>query len=389
MKTLKENIQKITVNTILVTAFLLLRITTTYAQKSYQIEIAFSGSNFDRAKMDIQFDDGYKTLSLANNSLSKILENRTSWLNFPTLDMIYNSSKTGAKMHRFFLINDTSRVTIYYDSLTDDIRIQKTSGLLSFDNAGQRKFEVYAQKERETLDAFSRKYNDDFTRVDSTVLKQFETYFEAVTDKALSFVKANPTLLYSLWLFRAQIVWDRRYAKSDLSHIYQRVFKGRHTNSFEGNFILTKLDTTRLGVGTRIPGQQQDFKDLAGRTHRMNSFTGRPLIIMVWATWCVPCVAEIPKLKEILAKFKNKLEVITFSDDNSEEKVRGFVSNQRMDWINVYGRRDLCRLYGSDLGLPQLYLVDKKGVIVYSRSKMEDYDLDKLEKFIEETISEQ
>jgi hypothetical protein len=59
-----------------------------------------------------------------------------------------------------------------------------------------------------------------------------------------------------------------------------------------------------------------------------------------------------------------------------------------MDWINVYDRRDLANIYGSDKGIPQVYLLDKNGIIIYSRDKMEDYDLTRLEGFIEKVLRE-
>jgi len=359
---------------------------TIYAQKSYHFEITFSGTTLDHKKMGIQFEEGYQTRSIDVESL-KIIENRTSFLNFPTLNITYSSTKHGPTKHRFFLMAVTSILEFDYDSINDDIKIQKTSGVLNFKDAGEDKFEIFAKKELERRDKFVRKHNYDFSRADSTVMKEFDLYSEAVIDKALAFVKTSPQTLYSIWLFRAQIIWDTRYSKNALSQVYQRFLSKKYKNTFEGNYILTKLDANRLGMQTRMPGQELDFKDLAGNMYSLKSFLGKPFIIMIWATWCVPCVAEIPRLKEISGKYKGTLEVVAFSTDTNEGTVRHFVTTNKIDWINVHGRRDLCRIYGSDLGIPQVYLIDKDGFIIYSRLKMEDYDLNKLEKFVAETCN--
>lgn len=356
------------------------------AQKSYRFEIAFRGPTFDQRKIDIQFDEGYQTNSIAVDSFSKIVEDRISFLAFPTLNITYNSSKQGPTTHRFFLKALTSTLEFYYDSSNDNIKIQKTSGVLNFKNVGEDKFETFAKKELERRDKFVKKHNYDFSRADAAVMKEFDLYSEAVIDKALAFVKINPQTPYSLWLFKAQIIWDRRYSKNTLAEVYQKFLGEKYKNTFEGNSILTKLDSNRLGIQTKIPNQALPFTDLDGTVRGLNSFLGKPFIIMIWATWCVPCVAEIPKLKEIFSKYKGKLEVIAFSTDTKEATVRDFVTTHNMDWINVHGRRDLCRIYGSDLGIPQLYLIDKNGVIVYSRLQLEDYELNKLEDFVIQAI---
>lgn len=89
-------------------------------------------------------------------------------------------------------------------------------------------------------------------------------------------------------------------------------------------------------------------------------------------------------LKELYLKFKNRFELIAFSLDSNEQKHKSFTTKNNMDWINVYGRYDFCRVYGADKGIPQVYLIDQNGTIVYSRSINEDYGLNKLFTIVEQ-----
>ena len=92
-------------------------------------------------------------------------------------------------------------------------------------------------------------------------------------------------------------------------------------------------------------------------------------------------------LKQLYLKFEDRLELISFSLDNNEKNHKSFVTKNSMDWINVYGRYDFCKVYGADKGVPQVYLIDKNGAIVYSRSIFKDYGLDKLSTIVERILA--
>ena len=149
---------------------------------------------------------------------------------------------------------------------------------------------------------------------------------------------------------------------------------------------MDELDKNRLSITANSPFQNVLFTDLNGNKHSIKNFRGKPLIIMIWATWCVPCIAEIPTLNQLHLKFQDRLELVSFSMDDNEKKHKSFVTKNSMDWINVFGRYDFCKVYGGDKSLPQVYLIDKNGAIVYSRSILKDYDLNKLSAIVERIL---
>jgi hypothetical protein len=89
---------------------------------------------------------------------------------------------------------------------------------------------------------------------------------------------------------------------------------------------------------------------------------------------------EIPKLKELYAKYKTSMEIVSFSTDDDEQKVRNFIKAKDINWINVCDQPEIYRAFGSDKGVPQVFLLNDKGIIIYSRSANADYTLDLLEK---------
>lgn len=72
------------------------------------------------------------------------------------------------------------------------------------------------------------------------------------------------------------------------------------------------------------------------------SFKGKPLLINLWATWCAPCVAELPMLNQLAKDREGRLKVLTISQDMPPaDKVAGFLKARGADrlepWLDLEG----------------------------------------------------
>ena len=72
-----------------------------------------------------------------------------------------------------------------------------------------------------------------------------------------------------------------------------------------------KLDISQRGK----PMPADKFLDPAGKPVTLDSFKGKPLLVNLWATWCGPCVREMPTLETIAARAGDRLKVLTVSQD--------------------------------------------------------------------------
>lgn len=83
----------------------------------------------------------------------------------------------------------------------------------------------------------------------------------------------------------------------------------------------------RSHAGETAPAVQ--FEDPDGAPARLADFRGRPVLLNLWATWCAPCVAEMPTLDRLAARESDRLQVLTVSQDlNGREKVEAFFARQ-------------------------------------------------------------
>jgi thiol-disulfide isomerase/thioredoxin len=68
------------------------------------------------------------------------------------------------------------------------------------------------------------------------------------------------------------------------------------------------------------------FEDKNGRKRRLRDFSGKPVIISFWATWCLPCKAEFPGLIRFVNSYKGRVEMIAVASDNDKAAVDKFLA---------------------------------------------------------------
>tara|TARA_E500000331_G_scaffold346107_1_gene384527 strand:- start:331 stop:831 length:501 start_codon:yes stop_codon:yes gene_type:complete len=80
-----------------------------------------------------------------------------------------------------------------------------------------------------------------------------------------------------------------------------------------------------------------NLKKLDGTSVNLRNISNNYLIINFWATWCPPCIKEIPDLLEIQEKFKDKIKLVFISIDSSPEKViPNFIKKNKFKNFDVY-----------------------------------------------------
>jgi thiol-disulfide isomerase/thioredoxin len=85
------------------------------------------------------------------------------------------------------------------------------------------------------------------------------------------------------------------------------------------------------------PGDQVadfSFTDFAGAEHHLSDFSGKYVLLDFWATWCQPCLKEIPDLKAAGERFQSRgLVIIGMNSDKKLEKAQRFVQENGVPWL--------------------------------------------------------
>jgi len=113
--------------------------------------------------------------------------------------------------------------------------------------------------------------------------------------------------------------------------------------------------------------QAADFKvtDTQGKTHTLSGYKGKWVLVNYWATWCPPCLEEIPDLIALNENKKNNLVVIGVAMDyRSAKQVTDFADGLLVDYPIVLGNPQIVSQIGPVQGLPTTYLFNPEGKMV-------------------------
>lgn len=126
------------------------------------------------------------------------------------------------------------------------------------------------------------------------------------------------------------------------------------------------------------PGTPVDYNwtlhDIDGNEVKLDRFRGKPLFLNIWATWCPPCVAEMPSIARLASveDLKGKVEFVCVSTDESINDVRTFLRGK--NWpMTILRATSLPPAFLTE-GIPATFLITADGRIAYRREGGAEWD---------------
>ncbi len=202
-----------------------------------------------------------------------------------------------------------------------------------------------------------------------------EKNIEAVSKAVESFISHHPEDLRNFNLLMTLAIAYGAGSKEQLA-LYNRIKKSYPDKS---KYIDTKIKQIK-SIGKPFELEFQDA--ITGTKISMKDLKGQVVVLDFWATWCRPCVAEMPKMKKLYAKYHDEgVQFIGISLDKAEDKggleaLKKYVSEKEIPWPQYYQGNHWSSEFSTSWGInsiPTLFIIDKKGNLksVQAHGKLE------------------
>lgn len=124
--------------------------------------------------------------------------------------------------------------------------------------------------------------------------------------------------------------------------------------------------------------------DLYGDRVNLSDFRGEVILLNFWATWCPPCIAELPHIQSLVNDYDNKIKIVLVSGENSE-KVAAFLKKKGYN-LNSFSPLENYPEMLNVSSIPRTFLISKEGEIVIDKTGPANWNSNKVRNLIDDMI---
>ncbi len=156
--------------------------------------------------------------------------------------------------------------------------------------------------------------------------------------------------------------------------------------------ITPKIETSHQNetdneLATTTTSNQADFNltlmDEDGNTLSLADFKGKAIFMNMWATWCPPCIAEMPNINNLYKEMGREVAFVMVSLDDDFETAKAFNSRKGFD-LPIYTLQSHRPAMYQSTTVPTTYVISADGQLMMTHKGMANYNTSKFKKFLEE-----
>ena len=140
------------------------------------------------------------------------------------------------------------------------------------------------------------------------------------------------------------------------------------------------LQPPNFQKSTKVAEYEWKLLDLNAQEVSFDSFRNEVILLNIWATWCPPCVAEMPTLQNLYDKIGNEVKIVCASSEEIDT-IKNFVNDNKYTFPIYKVEGELPAVFESD-GIPATFVINKVGEIVFSKVGGADWGHEDVVKFL-------
>ena len=307
------------------------------------------------------------------------------------LSEISNFNKDGKKIRTYRLNVDStikSYFSIYFggslSAVNDSLHFKSVGKKLvielkdSFSLRDNIHFELRNVYNFEDLyERYNQFYSSEIQKYDS-LIKNDPSYplsrAQHSVEAGFDFVKSNIDNPYSKELFSVFVINNPIYPVEygQANEFYKQNLKNKITTSSGKKFVEDRMERLKnsLKEGTKAPFFSA--RSIQGASINANYLSGKNVLLIFWATWCGPCMEELPYLKQINEEYKGEnLQIVSVSLDRDSLKMIKVINENKLNWTHIFNSRATTEAFRIN-PIPAMFLIDEKGLIIYNKFNREN-----------------
>ena len=160
-----------------------------------------------------------------------------------------------------------------------------------------------------------------------------------------------------------QLIDHPKYGSRSQAKLAQKILEQDKANR-KGELPKPPGVSSSMSDWVGAPAPDFQVTDLKGEELSLEKYRGQVVLLDFWATWCGPCIAEMPKVKKTYGKYKDqKFQIIGISLDRSAEPLEAYIKKEELGWLHYWDKsREVSNMY-KVRGIPSTFLIDGDGVI--------------------------
>lgn len=161
---------------------------------------------------------------------------------------------------------------------------------------------------------------------------------------------------------------------------------GRYARAFAGRLLSSGAAVVKSELQLSVGNYDWQLVDADDTEFNFEATKGKVILVNFWATWCPPCIAEMPSLQSLYNDYGDKV-VFMFVAQDKAEKVSAFIDKKGYNLPVYYSETEAPRLLTAK-SIPTTYIIDKEGKIIVAETGAADWNSEEVRKVLNGLLQE-